>query len=81
MFDVSDVMQQFYEQNIKPSTDLLSSLTVHRDATLDRVKRGLEKLREEGKLAGPYLKDVDQGSYAMNLLIQQPNDDYERKTY
>lgn len=77
MFDVSDVMQQFYEQNIKPNPDLLSSLTVHRDATLERVKRGLEKLREEGKLAGPYTKDLDQGSYAMDLLIQQPNDDYD----
>ncbi|WNG28439.1 hypothetical protein F0U62_33890 [Cystobacter fuscus] len=77
MFDVSDVMQQFYEDDVKPSADLLKGLTANRDATLDRIKRGLEKLRDEGKLAGPYAKDVDQGSYAMDLLIQQPNDDYD----
>lgn len=77
MFDVSDMLDRFYKDSVRPDGEALQGLATHRDATLERLERGLAKLREEGKKAGPYASTLNQGSYAMDTIILQPNDDYD----
>jgi hypothetical protein len=71
MFDMHKKLNQFYDDHVRLGEER-QTLAKHRDANLDRLKAGLEKLE--------YPSSFDyrnQGSYAMHTINQHPEKDYD----
>jgi len=84
MYDMHQKMSTFYHQYVQlrkdkdKGKDKKRELAEHRNANLDRLKRGLDKLGQKDDQTYRYPVDhCDQGSYAMDTLNQRPNSDYD----
>lgn len=78
MFNLHRELSDFHNQHVRLGSDEKKKLAGYRDANLDRLKSGLDKLGEEdGREYARPARDCNQGSYAMHTLIQRPENSYD----
>lgn len=80
MYDLIVEFDEFYNKHVRLGLERRKDLGKKRDLNLDRVRAGLDALAEETGRARPHFeKSLDQGSYAMHTLNQDPGDanDYD----
>ncbi len=81
MFDCHKLVNDFYVEHVRLGKDRRDALAGHRDANLERLSAGLEKL---GPIDGASTAHFDdylvQGSYAMHTLNQHSENDYDIDT-
>lgn len=81
VFDCHSLLNDFYNAHVVLGKTRRDALAGYRDANLDRLSAGLEKL---GPIDGASDADFDdyliQGSYAMHTLNQHPDNDYDIDT-
>lgn len=71
MFNMHNELNQFYEDCVRLGKER-QALAQHRDANIDRLKLGLDKLEHPSNF-----ENRNQGSYAMSTINQHPNKDYD----
>jgi hypothetical protein len=72
IFDCSKEMMKFLEEKVRLSKEDKSKLKDYREKNLDRLKNGLKKNNNP-----MYKKAINQGSYAMNTINQDKDNDYD----
>ena len=78
MFNLHDVINEFYKDHVRLDSDEKKKLAGYRDTNLERLKSGLDKLGEEHDTTYAYYQyDRNQGSYAMFTLNQHPDNEYD----
>lgn len=80
MYDISAELAEFYRTHVCLGKTRRADLAAKRDLNLDRVRDGLAILAAKIGRARPcFYKSLDQGSYAMHTLNQDPGDanDYD----
>lgn len=72
MIDCSKEIGKFYDLHVRLSSEEQGKLAGYRDTNITRVKKGLEANEK------PNPTDyINQGSYAMDTIIQHPENDYD----
>ena len=80
MYELTKELADFYNTHVRLGTDRRQDLACKRDLNLDRVRGGLDALAEKTGRSRPRFYDwLNQGSYAMHTLNQDPGDanDYD----
>ena len=78
MFNLHDVINEFYKDHVRLDSDEKKKLAGYRDTNLERLKSGLDKLGEEHDTTYAYYQyERNQGSYAMFTLNQHPDNEYD----
>ncbi len=72
MYDCSKELLKFYDKHVKLSAEDQKKLADYRDTNIDRVKKGLKDSAKPSPI-----KFINQGSYAMDTIIQHPENDYD----
>lgn len=78
IFNVHAELNKFYEDHVRLGENRRKVLAGYRDACLDRLTDGLNKLAEERNTTYcTFARRVNQGSYPMRTLNQHPNHEYD----
>ena len=80
MYDLTKELAGFYNTHVRLGTDRRQDLACKRDLNLDRVRDGLDALAGKTGRSRPHFYNwLNQGSYAMHTLNQDPGDanDYD----
>ncbi|MBH1743497.1 hypothetical protein I5V87_18405 [Stenotrophomonas maltophilia] len=73
MFDVTALLQQFYDEHVRLGGDRRNRLQQVRDLNLAKLNRGLDDLALESGRAKPhFVEAITQGGFAMHTLNQDP---------
>jgi hypothetical protein len=81
VFDCDGLLNEYYEEHVRLGKARRDELARHRDANLERLSAGLEKLGPiTGSASAGYDDYLLQGSYAMHTLNQHPDNDYDIDT-
>ena len=74
MYDFSKQISSFHEDHVRLSRPQQAEMKGRRDANLDRVKSGLEELKNP-----PLKETINQGGYAQQTMTQPPEADQESR--
>jgi hypothetical protein len=78
MFDQHDQLISFFQAHVHLSNKKRAELAGYRDINLARLREGLDNIGEEDGVTYSYwLRDRDQGSYAMHTMIQSRTGEYD----
>ena len=78
IFNLHKELNSFYEERVRLGQARRDRLAEYREACLQRLREGLEKLaRERNKTYQPFIRSIGQGSYPMHTLNQHPRDEYD----
>lgn len=80
MFKTHKHLNTFYEEHVRLGRVRSGELAKHREVCLKLLREGLYKLGEKRRRRGGYpvyVRDINQGSYAMRTLNQHPLKQYD----
>lgn len=77
MYDLSDELNNFFNEHVKLSKDKVDELYKKKDYNIDRLKSGLDKYNEKNKTDFSLNNTYVQGSVAMGTVTQSDENDYD----
>lgn len=77
LINVSEEMNKFYLKKVVVSKNIIDDLREKKKKNIDRLREGIRKYNEENKTDYKMLENIEQGSVAMNTMVQNEDQDYD----